>query len=417
MQGELSEIDVRSILQLVELGQRTGQLLVRTYAGLSDRSGFDPNPQSLVERSRFVFFAHGEIVYAGDPEAGVARLRDLLLRYPTTDTSLNDALVAEHARSSAPEYGCLWALIENRTLTPQQAREMLISMVRETLFELLSLHQGHFIFEMDPPLTPQLLLLEISPLVAEVAKQIQEWKHFYPYLQCPDQCPVLVNHAALRQALPVNTMNALIHYADSRTSLRQLAYRLNRDLLTVARAIYPCVQRGWIQLGPAVLPERSTCADPASPQVRLAVGEQSRQVSSPPQVVCIDDAETVQHLVQAILERRGYEVTSISDPIQALSRVFTIKPALILCDITMPNLDGYELCAMLRQSVQFHQVPIIMLTGKDGFIDRVRAKMVGATAYLAKPFSADELVMLVERYLPHRAGGQAIRSEVGSVHG
>ncbi len=65
----------------------------------------------------------------------------------------------------------------------------------------------------------------------------------------------------------------------------------------------------------------------------------------------------------------------------------------------MPELDGYEICAMLRHSTAFRFVPIIMLTGKEGFIDRVRARMVGATDYLTKPFADTELLMLVEKYI------------------
>jgi twitching motility two-component system response regulator PilG len=65
----------------------------------------------------------------------------------------------------------------------------------------------------------------------------------------------------------------------------------------------------------------------------------------------------------------------------------------------MPELDGYEICAMLRKSTAFRQTPIVMLTGKDGFIDRVKARMVGATDYLTKPFGESELLMLVEKYV------------------
>ena len=65
----------------------------------------------------------------------------------------------------------------------------------------------------------------------------------------------------------------------------------------------------------------------------------------------------------------------------------------------MPELDGYEICAMLRSSIAFRQTPIIMLTGKDGFIDRVKARIVGATDYLTKPFGESELLMLVEKYV------------------
>ncbi|MHC5729773.1 MAG: response regulator, partial [Nostoc sp.] len=82
-----------------------------------------------------------------------------------------------------------------------------------------------------------------------------------------------------------------------------------------------------------------------------------------------------------------------------LSLVFQLKPDLILCDIAMPELEGYEVCAMLRHSTAFRLIPIIMLTGKDGFIDRVKANMVGATDYLTKPFTDTELLMLVEKYI------------------
>jgi twitching motility two-component system response regulator PilG len=79
--------------------------------------------------------------------------------------------------------------------------------------------------------------------------------------------------------------------------------------------------------------------------------------------------------------------------------VFQLKPDLILCDIAMPDLDGYEICAMLRNSTAFRQTPIVMLTGIDGFIDRVKARMVGATDYFTKPFGENELLMLVEKYV------------------
>jgi twitching motility two-component system response regulator PilG len=103
--------------------------------------------------------------------------------------------------------------------------------------------------------------------------------------------------------------------------------------------------------------------------------------------------------VEYILQAKGYEVTTIVNSLQALTLVFQTKPDLILCDLAMPELDGYEICGMLRKSTAFRQTPIIMLTGKDGFIDRVRARMVGSTDYLTKPFGESELLMLLEKYI------------------
>jgi twitching motility two-component system response regulator PilG len=127
--------------------------------------------------------------------------------------------------------------------------------------------------------------------------------------------------------------------------------------------------------------------------------EFSTTVSHVPRVVCIDDDLTIGKTVEYILQAKGYEVTAIRNPLKALTLVFQLKPDLILCDLAMPQLDGYELCGMLRKSTAFRQTPIIMLTGKDGFIDRVRARMVGATDYLTKPFGASELLMLLEKYI------------------
>jgi twitching motility two-component system response regulator PilG len=416
MQGELAEIDVRSILHLVELGQRTGQLWVKTYATVAHHGDVGP---LVAAQSWFVFFVQGRIVYAGDPSAGVTRLKGLLDRTPPA-MAWDGVYEAEQVRSNAPEYGCLWALLERRLLQPEQARELLETMIRETLFELLGLHQGTFIFEMGAPLTPALMSWEPMPLVTVVAKQVQEWKQFYPQIRSPEQCPVIVDGAALQQALPAATATALIEYAGQQLSLRQLAHALNRDLLTVAKAIAPCIQRGWMTLTP--WPPSSMVQWPPAPNGEPDLPLPSRRI------VCIDDAVTIGQLIVGMLEPRGYQVTPINDPVAALSQVFELQPQLILCDIAMPRLDGYELCAMLRQSSQFHQTPILMLTGKDGFIDRVRANMVGATDYLAKPFGEDELVMLLEQYLPsganwavkispHAASAEAVAWSAATANG
>ncbi|MGA0198923.1 MAG: response regulator, partial [Prochlorotrichaceae cyanobacterium] len=119
----------------------------------------------------------------------------------------------------------------------------------------------------------------------------------------------------------------------------------------------------------------------------------------PPRIVCIDDSLALRQSVEAYLSDQGYEVTSLGNPLKAIGLVFQLRPNLILCDISMPEIDGYEICSMLRHSTLFRQVPIVMLTGKEGFIDRVRASMVGATDYLTKPFSDKELLMLVEKYV------------------
>jgi twitching motility two-component system response regulator PilG len=116
----------------------------------------------------------------------------------------------------------------------------------------------------------------------------------------------------------------------------------------------------------------------------------------------------IQKTVEFILQNEGYQVTTIGNPLKALGQVFLLNPDMILCDVAMPKLDGYELCAMLRKSSQFHETPIVMLTGKDGFTDRIKARMAGANEFLGKPFSEKELLTVVESYVgpPPKQGGE-----------
>ena len=404
MQGTLNEIDIRSILQLIELGQRTGELFVEAYSSPVQGTGENVGARraSIPYREAklkepgpfwFVFFLNGQIAYASDGTGSLLRLRDYLRRY-RADTTLNTLEVPFIDAINAPEYGYLWALLENHILTPAQGRSIIRSMVHETLFDLLSLHQGSFIFDIGPALAPQLTTLEIAPLVAKIMKQVQEWKQFHPHIQSPNHCPVIADAVSLRAALPENAFKTLERQLDGKISLRQLARYLNRDVLTVARAIYPYVQKGWVQLQTHTSEETA-----ASRRVGISMESGSTQANKIPRVVCIDDDVAIGKTVEYILKPQGYEATAISNPLKALSLVFQLKPDLILCDIAMPDLEGYEICAMLRKSTAFRQTPIIMLTGKDGFIDRVRARMVGATDYLTKPFGESELLMLLERYI------------------
>ncbi|MEO0539521.1 MAG: response regulator [Cyanobacteria bacterium P01_A01_bin.105] len=380
MQGELSELDIRSILQLIELGQRTGELYV-SARGLpsTTMAGFAPT-----EVAWLAFFDKGQLVYAGPIHGQLDRLQDHL-RGQGIQTDITVEKMSDLAPFNAPEYGMVWTLLERRLLTPQQGRSILGRLIAETLFELLSLHQGTFVFRRGCALSPQLTTLAITPLLTQVTQQLQDWHQLQPRLQSLRHRPQVVDTPHTGQAQ--QQIKRLATWADGHTPLIQIARYLNRDSLAVAKALHPYVKQGIVQMMPPLEPEEPFSVSPTAP------------IDSVPRIVCIDDGMTIRQTVEDILNRHGYEVTSIANPLKALSLLFQLKPDLILCDIAMPQLEGYELCAMVRQAAAFRETPIIMLTGKAGFIDRIRARIAGATDYLTKPFGELELVALVERYV------------------
>lgn len=368
MQGQLSELDIRSIFQLIDIGQQTGELYIESFEGQAN--------------SWLAFFANGGILYAGRANEQLNRLRDIL--YPLK-LSINwaDVDLSNLAPLRPPEYGALWWLLENNYLTTQQAHSVLQRLIEETLFEVISLHQGRFSFQFHASLSPQLTEFSVGPLVKRVIRQLQGWLQLQPHISSFYDCPILTD------AYPVETvvnLPPLLAMANGKIPIIQVSRRLNRSIFNVASELYPYLQKGQMQLL-----HRPKPSSPSPPQ--------GAHINVVPRIVCIDDTLSVRQAIEMMLDTYGYEVTSIANPVKALSLLFSLKPDLILCDVNMPELEGHQLCAMLRQAPCFQSVPIVMLTGKDSFVERVKADMVGATDYLTKPFGEPELLALVEKYV------------------
>ncbi|NML15155.1 response regulator [Azohydromonas caseinilytica] len=122
--------------------------------------------------------------------------------------------------------------------------------------------------------------------------------------------------------------------------------------------------------------------------------------TTPLKVLVIDDSHTIRRSAEIFLHQGGHEVLLAEDGFDALALIDEFEPALIFCDILMPRLDGYQTCALLRRNPRFAQVPVVMLTSKDGLFDRARARLAGAQDHLTKPFTKDQLLQAVARHGP-----------------
>jgi DNA-binding response OmpR family regulator len=115
-----------------------------------------------------------------------------------------------------------------------------------------------------------------------------------------------------------------------------------------------------------------------------------------PRILAVDDEPLYIQLLQVNLKAEGYDVVTAGDGDEALEKVSSIRPDLVILDVMMPKLDGFTTCERIRQ---FSQVPIIMLTARGEEQDRVRGLNAGADDYVVKPFSADELIARVRAVL------------------
>ncbi len=121
-----------------------------------------------------------------------------------------------------------------------------------------------------------------------------------------------------------------------------------------------------------------------------------------PTILAVDDSPVMQDLVKRALSSE-YRVLVADNAVDALSIIYHDHISLLLLDVTMPGIDGLELCRTVRNIPQFQELPIIMLTARDGMFDKVQGRLAGATEYLTKPFQSEQLCQVVKTFLSIQA--------------
>jgi len=114
-------------------------------------------------------------------------------------------------------------------------------------------------------------------------------------------------------------------------------------------------------------------------------------------ILTVDDERSIVRLVQVNLERQGYNVLTAFDGRQALEQIEQNRPDMVICDVMMPYMDGFEVLRQLRMSAATRELPVIMLTAKAMDNDVFTGYQRGATCYLTKPFNPLELISFVKR--------------------
>lgn len=283
------------------------------------------------------------------------------------------------------EYDWLRTVWKQGNLPLGDLRNILQSLSQEAMTQILSLRRATFQFDRQIGLSSILIYQDFRGVVLPIADRVRQWQQLQPQVTSGLQRVTLTQPQLLsadrierfRKICPFPGEIDLAQLLGKSHSFYDLAYRFQTDILPVAQAIQPLVLEGIVDL--------------------YDYGWEAQQ--SRPKVACIDDSSTVQRNVKLILEASGFQVVGITQPLMALSSLGRDAPDLILLDINMPDLDGYTLCRMLRQCTALKETPIVMLTGRDALIDKVKARILGASDYMTKPFTPTVLIDLVNKHL------------------
>ncbi|MEL6927266.1 MAG: response regulator [Cyanobacteria bacterium J06600_6] len=290
-------------------------------------------------------------------------------------------------------------LVLRQHLNRQEAQQIFASLSQEAIETFLWLKEGDHKWSKGASLPQHALAARVTfqnldfPLMLQnIQQRIQGWQNFNRVIHSPYQCPHLTNPQSLTQSSPPVLLKIAKFLKG--LSFRQLALILNQDELKIAQLLKPYITSGDITIREPPQPFASL---PHIPSNFAPIGIERTEGKL--KIACIDDSPTILDEMQRFLADDIYEITTIEDPLKAAPILLRLKPDLILMDISMPNINGYKLCSFFRGSAALKKVPIIMVSGRTGFIDKTRAKMVGATDYLTKPFTQTDLLTVVHRHV------------------
>jgi two-component system, chemotaxis family, response regulator PixG len=324
-------------------------------------------------------------------------------------------------------------LLTDESIDRQQAADIVGRMTIECLFDIIqfSQHSGNRLAykltqtgASNPELNLVLPLLEIEPILTKSIQTWQEWSNAGLAVYAPSLFPIISKSADLAQIVAGSNLQQVIGAIDGNRTLRSLATNYRQSLLAFTTALLPLLRSGFITLSaqPKTRVSRLTPSDISSSLADRSTGNLSTGTygtvtqstgnfstdphsmstsanRQTPLIACIDDSILIYQSLERILNERGYRCFGIQDPLKIMPGLIRNKPNFIFLDLLMPIVNGYEVCEQIRKTPSLKDVPVIILTGKDGLVDRMRSKMVGATGFLGKPVDEDAVIKMLEKYL------------------
>jgi two-component system, chemotaxis family, response regulator PixG len=369
------------------------KMLSHTLAVLSRKEATGKLLLEQGEQQWQLYFFRGSLVYAtGGWHRARRWYRAIGQHCPNFQVDLRELEAGE-----LWEYQLLQHGIASSEMSLEQAKAIVHTSLSEVLFALIG--QSGLRREWRPSkkyvsnVIPSLLLslTEVNQILFSTEQLWDKWKEMGLWMVEPEQAPLLKLSSEHQQSrFTSNSLQALANVFNGENTLWDIAFKRKQCVTVTTRALLNYIKQGLVNF--------RTVPDLPSPieQWRLAA---AMAQPSRPLVACIDDSSTVCAFLEQILLQGGYRVLKIQDPMQGVGLLAKHKPAFIFMDVLMPKTNGFALCNFLRQTPAFRETPIVFLTGKDSIIDRTRAKFTGASDFLSKPSSPEQVLQVVDKYL------------------
>jgi CheY-like chemotaxis protein len=359
------------------------QIRANGFTGVTDFQGVTDRQQPL--HYSFAFKA-GEITYAGKRIPSPLEFADWMrsrMKLKHLESTLKIVSTRTRNEDSLRE---LVEFIARFGLVRWEDLEAAMQMEIATVIECVSPYGGTLVqrshSEFDLSYGEDHRGLDLAKIEAVFVGRQQMWKQLSPQISL-DTIPIIRLEESA--SMPAAVLPHLNKWASGKFKLSEIAGGCGEDPLQLAQAYLKWSQSNWIHLRNI----SNDVIDRANAPV---------EIDNRPIILSVDDSKIVQVSIRKAVGDL-YNVQFASNAMDALNALNTMPVTLLLLDVTMPDIDGLELCRTIRNIGKFKNLPIVMVTAKDGLLDKMKGQFAGSTHYLNKPVDREKLLPVLEKYV------------------
>ncbi|MFB2771310.1 response regulator [Pelatocladus sp. BLCC-F211] len=295
------------------------------------------------------------------------------------------------------DYQLLRTLHQKQKIQLSQVNIIVENTVSEILFDIIQqAHRTDVLCDRrsDVVLDAPISFTNTEIILRQVYQLWQNWAKAGLATISPNLAPNLHQPEQLQNQVEQSIYQNFISLLNGKYTFRDIATKIKQDILPITNYLLPYINQGEIQI-----------QEVTDWQLNLHQNTINSVDSSTTQtknllIAYVDDSPQLGYILGKIIIDNGLRFIHIQDSTQALLTLIDKQPDLIFLDLMMPHTSGYEICAQLRKISTFANTPIIILTGSDGVFDRARAKVVGSTDFLNKPIVSEQVMGMINKYLP-----------------
>ncbi|WP_222427085.1 response regulator, partial [Hyella patelloides] len=301
------------------------------------------------------------------------------------------------------QYQIIKTILQKKLIDREQAQKMIASRTQEIFCDIFYEENQRKLAIKIIPMTPQQLLaagFEPSLVITNIKELLQESQQSYvSFIQQGgvsfsfNYAPFITNKEALKHEVPPHIYENFVQYFNGQNTIKNVAFKLDKDLTKLALSIIPYLKTNTIKLGQIEdLPSYVTVDKYFSNSHPTQVAVKKTAIA------CIDDSPLICKMMNTIVNKAGHQFIGINEPLQAIPQLIRAKPTLIFVDLAMPVINGYELCNQIKKISQLKETPVVMLTGRDFMAERVKAKVMGISDFIGKPIVEEKIMNAIEKY-------------------